>query len=68
VREFAAQTSGIPKAEERCALGWFNFGDKAAVHEKNVVAGDISSPGTISGVPGEVKVVALTRKRNGDYS
>jgi hypothetical protein len=32
------------------------------------VAGDICSPGTISGVPGEVKVVALTRKRNGDYS
>ena len=32
--EFTAQTSGIPKAEERCVLGWFNFGDKVAVHEK----------------------------------
>ena len=66
--EFATQARRIPKAKERCALGRFDLGDEVAVHEKNGMAGDIGSPGTISGVPGEVKVVALTRKRNGDYS
>jgi hypothetical protein len=32
------------------------------------MAGDIGSSGTISGVMSAVKVIALTRKRIGDYS
>jgi hypothetical protein len=32
------------------------------------MGGYIDSSGTISGVLSEVKVVALTRKRSGDYS
>jgi hypothetical protein len=32
------------------------------------MAGDIGSSRTISGVLSEVKVIALTRKRSGDYS
>jgi hypothetical protein len=32
------------------------------------MAGDIGSTGTISGVLSGVKVIALTRKRSGDYS
>jgi hypothetical protein len=32
------------------------------------MGGNIVSSGTISGGLGEVKVVALTRKRSGDYS
>jgi hypothetical protein len=58
--EFTAQTSGIPKTEERCTLRWLDLSDEVAVHEKNGMAGDIGSSGTISGVLSEVKVIALT--------
>jgi hypothetical protein len=66
--EFTAEASGIPKAEQWRAPGWLDLGDEVAVHEKNGMGGYIGSPGTISGVLSEVKVVALTRKRSGDYS
>ena len=66
--EFTAEASGIPKAEQWRALGWLDLGDEVIVHEKNWMGGYIGSPGTISGVLSEVKVVALTRKRSGDYS
>jgi hypothetical protein len=66
--EFTAQASGIPKAQERGVLGRLDFSNEVAVHEKNGMAGDIGSSGTISGVMSGVKVIALTKKRTGDYS
>jgi hypothetical protein len=66
--QLAARQGGIPKAEERSALGWLGLGDEVTVHGTNGMGGNIVSSGTISGGPGEVKVVALTRKRSGDYS
>jgi hypothetical protein len=66
--EFTAQASGIPKAQERGVPGWLDFSNEVAVHEKNGMAGDIGSSGTISAVMSGVKVIALTRKRSGDYS
>jgi hypothetical protein len=66
--EFTAEAGRIPKAEQWRALGWLDLGDEVAVHEKNGIGGYIDSHGTISGVLSEVKVVALTRKRSGDYS
>jgi hypothetical protein len=66
--EFTTQASGIPKAQERGVPRWLDFSNKVAVHEKNGMAGDIGSSGTISGVMNGVKVIALTRKRSGDYS
>jgi hypothetical protein len=66
--QLAARQGGIPKAEERSALGWLGLSDEVAIHGTNGMRGNIVSSGTISGGLSEVKVVALTRKRSGDYS
>jgi hypothetical protein len=66
--EFTAEASGIPKAEQWRAFGWLDLGDEVAVHGKHGMGGYIDSSWTISGVLSEVKVIALTRKRSGDYS